>query len=200
MFIFKTVPLIETLHINKNVLQIIFYKTSLIDNCCQITSFQAKTHLSIKYAPSAGEITILAAKVALTKPYANDLSFSSVTSATYANTTLNVTANTPEILIIAKNQNVLIVINGIGKHVKKTVINRNNLRPQTSDNAPTNGALKNDRIPLMPIIRPFMRNVCDGKVVFNTAITGMVSRPHAKNSRNITTRAWYRLGMPMPDV
>lgn len=65
-------------------------------------------------------MTILAANVPLTNPYAKGLSFSSVTSATYANTTLKVTANTPEILIMAKNQNVLMVINGIGKHVKNT--------------------------------------------------------------------------------
>lgn len=31
--------------------------------------------------------------------------------------------------------------------VKNTVNNRNNFRPQTSDNAPISGALKNDNIP-----------------------------------------------------
>lgn len=145
-------------------------------------------------------MTILAANVALTNPYANDRSFSSVTSATYANTTLKVTAKTPEILIMAKNQNVSMVISGIGRQVKNTVISRNSLRPQTSDRAPTRGALRKDRMPLMPIIRPFMRNVCSGNVVLSTWIMGMVSRPQAKNSRNMTTRAWYRLGLPIPDA
>jgi hypothetical protein len=31
-------------------------------------------------------------------------------------------------------------------------------------------------------------------------MTGMVRRPHAKNSRKMTTRAWYTLGSPIPDV
>lgn len=53
----------------------------------------------------------------------------------------------------------LIDMSGIGAHVKKTVIKRKNLRPQTSDKAPTSGALRNDRMPLMPITSPFMRNV-----------------------------------------
>lgn len=47
--------------------------------------------------------TKLAANVADTKPYARDRSSTVVTSATYANTTENVTANTPLIEIIAKN-------------------------------------------------------------------------------------------------
>lgn len=59
---------------------------------------------------------------------------------------------------------VLIVINGIGAHVKNTVIKRKNLRPHTSDSAPINGALRNDRIPLMPITRPFIKNVWSGNV------------------------------------
>jgi len=36
---------------------------------------------------------------------------------------------------------------GIGIQVKNTVNNRNNFLPQTSDKAPINGALRNDRIP-----------------------------------------------------
>ena len=40
-----------------------------------------------------------------------------------------------------------IFINGIGKHVKKTVINKKTLRPHISDIAPIKGALKNDKIP-----------------------------------------------------
>lgn len=59
-------------------------------------------------------------------------------------------------------------INGIGAHVKNTVINRKNFRPHTSDNAPISGALRNDNIPLMPITKPFIRNVCSGNVLFNT--------------------------------
>jgi hypothetical protein len=70
-----------------------------------------------------------------------------VTSATYAKTTEKVTAKTPEIEIIAKYHHVLICMRGMGAHVKKTVRMRNNFRPHTSDNAPINGALKNDRKP-----------------------------------------------------
>lgn len=53
----------------------------------------------------------------------------------------------------------LIVIKGIGAHVKNTVIRRKNFLPQTSDKAPINGALKKDNIPFMPITSPFIRNV-----------------------------------------
>lgn len=49
--------------------------------------------------------------------------------------------------IADKTHQVLIVINGIGAHVKNTVIRRKNFRPQTSDKAPINGALRNDKIP-----------------------------------------------------
>lgn len=41
----------------------------------------------------------------------------------------------------------LILISGIGIHVKKTVKRRKDLRPQTSDRAPTSGALKKESIP-----------------------------------------------------
>ena len=44
---------------------------------------------------------------------------------------------------------VLTLINGIGKHVKKTDNNKNTFLPQISDIAPIKGALKNDNIPLM---------------------------------------------------
>lgn len=53
----------------------------------------------------------------------------------------------------------LIDISGMGAQVKNTVISRKNFRPHTSDNAPMSGALRNERIPLMPITRPFIRNV-----------------------------------------
>ena len=36
----------------------------------------------------------------------------------------------------------------MGKHVKKTVINKNTLRPHISDMAPMSGALRKDNIPL----------------------------------------------------
>lgn len=125
----------------------------------------------------------------------------------------------------------------MGAHVKKTVINRKNLRPQTSDNAPTSGALRNDNMPLIPITSPFMRNVWLGNVWLRTYIhiikkenekqnlnindekctiitrakknfvhailtfiMGIVNRPHAKNSKNITTNAWYTLGSPIPEL
>lgn len=70
-----------------------------------------------------------------------------MTSATYANTTENVTAKTPEIEIIAKYHQVLSCMSGIGAQVKKTVRRRNSLRPQTSERAPIRGADKNERSP-----------------------------------------------------
>ena len=57
---------------------------------------------------------------------------------------------------------------GIGTHVKKTVTRRKNFLPQMSERAPTSGAARNDRIPLIPTIRPFIRKVFSGKVEFNT--------------------------------
>ena len=57
---------------------------------------------------------------------------------------------------------------GIGTHVKKTVTSRKNFLPQMSERAPTSGAARNDRMPLIPTIRPFIRNVFSGKVEFNT--------------------------------
>jgi hypothetical protein len=90
----------------------------------------------------------LAANVAETRPYAVVRLLSSVTSATYANTTLNVTANRPLMLIMAKYHIGLMRMSGMGKHVKKTVMRRKILRPNTSDKAPMRGALKNDKIPL----------------------------------------------------
>lgn len=41
----------------------------------------------------------------------------------------------------------LIFISGMGAHVKKTVSSKKDLRPQTSDNAPISGALRNDKMP-----------------------------------------------------
>jgi hypothetical protein len=38
-------------------------------------------------------------------------------------------------------------INGIGKHVKKTVINKNTFLPHISDMAPMSGALRKESIP-----------------------------------------------------
>lgn len=124
----------------------------------------------------------------------------------------------PDIEIIAKNQKVLMAINGIGRQVKNTVTKRNSFLktyvltkaiiwllkmeylPQTSLRAPIKGALRKLRIPFMPMISPFMRNVWSGNVDFKTDIRGMVSRPHAKNSKKITTKAWYSEGLPMPEV
>lgn len=42
---------------------------------------------------------------------------------------------------------VLIFMKGMGRHVKKTVMKRKNLRPHRSDNAPISGALRNDNRP-----------------------------------------------------
>lgn len=103
--------------------------------------------------------TKLAANVAETKPYALERSSTVVTSATYANTTENVTAKTPLIEIIAKNHHVFIVISGMGAQVKNTVISRKNFRPHISERAPIRGALRNENIPLMPMTKPFIRNV-----------------------------------------
>lgn len=68
-------------------------------------------------------------------------------------------------------------------------MSRKNLRPQTSDKAPISGALRNERMPLMPITRPFIRNVWSGKVLLRTLMSGMVSRPHEKYSKKMTTSA-----------
>jgi hypothetical protein len=46
---------------------------------------------------------------------------------------------------------VLILINGIGRQVKKTDNNKNTFLPQISDIAPIIGALKNDKIPYKTI-------------------------------------------------
>lgn len=53
----------------------------------------------------------------------------------------------------------LIDMSGIGAHVKKTVMRRKNFLPHTSDSAPISGADKKEKIPLIPITRPFIRNV-----------------------------------------
>lgn len=87
----------------------------------------------------------------------------------------------------------------MGAHVKNTVTSRKNLRPHTSDSAPMSGALRKDRMPLMPITRPFMRNVWFGNVWLSFVMTGMVRRPQAKNSRKMTTRACHTLGSPIPE-
>lgn len=80
-------------------------------------------------------------------------------------------------------------ISGIGAQVKNTVMSKKNFLPHTSLSAPIKGALRNDRMPFMPITSPFIRNVCSGKVLFRTLITGIVRRPQAKNSKKITTKA-----------
>lgn len=78
------------------------------------------------------------------------LSCSWVMSATYANTTENVTAKTPETDITAKYHHGLIFISGIGAQVKNTVSSRKDFRPHTSDRAPMSGALRNDNKPFTP--------------------------------------------------
>lgn len=50
-------------------------------------------------------------------------------------------------LIMAKYHIVFMRISGIGKQVKKTVINKKTFRPHISDIAPIRGALKNDSKP-----------------------------------------------------
>ena len=66
--------------------------------------------------------------------------------------------------IMAKYHHGLIFMKGIGAQVKKTVTRRKNLRPQMSERAPTSGAERKERNPLMPTMRPFIRNVWSGKV------------------------------------
>lgn len=83
----------------------------------------------------------------------------------------------------------LIDISGMGTQVKKTVMRRKNFRPHTSDKAPISGALRKERMPLMPMTRPFIRKVWSGKVLLRTLISGIVSRPHEKYSKKITTSA-----------
>lgn len=80
---------------------------------------------------------MLAGNDAETSPYARDLSASVVTSATYAKT--EVTRNTPLILIIAKNHQVLIVISGIGAQAKSRTTRRKNFLPHASESAPIKG-------------------------------------------------------------
>ena len=70
----------------------------------------------------------------------------------------------PEMEIMAKYHHGLIFMKGMGAQVKKTVTSRKNLRPQMSERAPTRGAERKERKPLMPTISPFIRNVWSGKV------------------------------------
>merc|ERR1739838_31443 len=115
------------------------------------------------------------------RPYAELLFDSSVMSATYANMMERVTAKEPDSEIIAKKLHGLTIISGIGAHVKNTESSRKVLRPQTSESAPRMGALRNDRKPLIPCIRPLKRKVCPANVSFKTSIIGVVRRPQAKN-------------------
>ena len=71
-------------------------------------------------------------------------------------------------LIIAKYHIVLIRMRGMGRQVKKTVMRRKTLRPHISDRAPMRGALRNERMPLRPCMRPLAKNVLFGNVSFNT--------------------------------
>lgn len=103
-----------------------------------------------------------------TKPYAQPLCSSVVTSETKARTTENVTAKIPEILTIVKYHQWLSFMKGMGEQVKVTVSRRNGLRPNTSDIAPISGALRNERNPLTPWINPFIRKVCSGKASSKT--------------------------------
>lgn len=50
-------------------------------------------------------------------------------------------------------------MSGMGAHVKNTVMSRKNFLPQTSERAPISGAERNEKIPLMPITKPFIKNV-----------------------------------------
>ena len=49
--------------------------------------------------------------------------------------------------LVGKTYHGLNVRSGIGIQVKKTVTRRKDLRPQTSDKAPINGAQRKDKIP-----------------------------------------------------
>ena len=106
----------------------------------------------------------------------------------------------PEILMLAKYHQVFNFIRGIGAQVKNTVMSKNGFLPQISDKAPTKGAHKKLKKPLMPTMIPFIRKVCSGNVSLRTVIIGEVKSPQAKNSRKITTRAWYTEASPMPGL
>lgn len=62
----------------------------------------------------------------------------------------------------------LIIKQGIGIQVKKTVSRRNDRRPHVSESAPISGALRNDKKPLTPRIRPFIKNLFAGNVFAST--------------------------------
>lgn len=64
----------------------------------------------------------------------------------------------------------------MGTQVKKTVMSRKNFRPQTSERAPMSGALRNDRMPLIPITNPFIKNVWSGKVLLRTLMRGICKK------------------------
>lgn len=83
----------------------------------------------------------------------------------------------------------LIDMSGIGAHVKNTVMSKKNFLPHTSERAPIRGADKNEKIPLIPITKPFIKNVWSGKVLLSTLMIGIVKSPHEKYSKNITTKA-----------
>lgn len=51
---------------------------------------------------------------------------------------------------------------------------------------------------LIPQMRPFIMRVWPGKVCFSAVMVGVVSKPQAKNSANITISAWRTLGRPRP--
>lgn len=70
----------------------------------------------------------------------------------------------------------------MGTQVKKTVMSRKNFRPQTSERAPMSGALRNDRMPLIPITNPFIRNVWSGKVLLRTLMRGICEKYKSVNS------------------
>ena len=83
---------------------------------------------------------------------------------------------------MAKYHQWFIFIRGMGAQVKNTVTNKKNFLPQISLRAPISGADRNESRPLIPIIRPFIRNVWSGNVLLSTVIIGEVSKPQAKNS------------------
>lgn len=62
----------------------------------------------------------------------------------------------------------LIFKHGIGIQVQNTVSNKNDFLPHVSERAPIKGALRNDKNPFIPKIKPFIKNLFAGNVSAKT--------------------------------
>ena len=138
-------------------------KTSRREMAVLIANTTCTPYTALRRDPSAGLMTRLAANVADTCPKAALRSSSVVTSETYANTMEKVTEHTPERATTSTCHHKLETRrNGSGRHVAPTARRRNCLRPCESDTAPITGALRNDRNPLSPCVRPSTSHLLSG--------------------------------------